>query len=111
MGFNFIFKAVIIIFIINSVTVGLYQKERRTVIGRLPFKNPPPTPELPHPSLVTLKSSKDPPRRGRVKARIYKNEDEIRTMMDLMPPDSEAVCLTIQGLAFKLKKKKLFLYF
>lgn len=74
-----------------TVTVGVYLKERKPVIERLPLSIPPPTPDQTHPNFATLKAEKNPIKRSRIRSKAYQKEDGIRTMMESMPTDSETV--------------------
>ncbi|KAK0098777.1 hypothetical protein PV326_003438 [Microctonus aethiopoides] len=73
----------------RPVTVGVYLKERKPVIERLPLSIPPPTPDQIHPNFATLKAEKNLIKRSRIRSKAYQKEDEIRTMMESMPTDSE----------------------
>ncbi|XP_015115635.1 uncharacterized protein LOC107040193 isoform X2 [Diachasma alloeum] len=66
--------------------VGVYPKDRS--IPRVSLNNPPPTPEQIYTNSIGCKSSKDSIRRKR---RHGVHGDDIRTMMDIIPRDSETV--------------------
>ncbi|XP_015605096.1 uncharacterized protein LOC107272446 [Cephus cinctus] len=70
------------------------EKERGTVRSRMLSSNHPGTPELPNPhsSPASNKSSKEMTRRvnPRIKERLLQKDGDIRTMMDMIPTDSEA---------------------
>ncbi|KAK0178823.1 hypothetical protein PV327_007671 [Microctonus hyperodae] len=73
----------------RPVTVGVYLKERKSLVERLPLTIPLPTPDQTHPNFATLKAEKNLIKRSRIRSRAYQKEDEIRTIMESMPTDSE----------------------
>ena len=89
-----VFKLLACTVYIYLFSVGLSQKEKkRSSISSLKpvVSNRPLTPEFLHPSPVAHKSSKEVARNGVTKITIPPKEDDIKTMMEIIPTDSDAV--------------------
>lgn len=73
------------------VTVGVYPRDRRTTVGRLRLNNPASGPIEPHQNIAMQKPRREVLKRSRFRTRDYQKEDDIRTVMEMMPTDSEIV--------------------
>ncbi|KAH0569124.1 uncharacterized protein LOC123260216 isoform X1 [Cotesia glomerata] len=95
----------------RPVTVGVCP---RTTVGRLRLNNPASGPiEPPHPNIGMQKPRREVLKRNRARTRAYQKEDDIRTVMEMMPTDSEIgsngmlshICHSSMANANKIPKK------
>ncbi|XP_057327556.1 uncharacterized protein LOC130668971 isoform X1 [Microplitis mediator] len=99
----------------RPVTVGVYPRDRRTTVGRLRLNNPASGPIEPHQSIPMQKPRREVLKRSRVRTRDYQKEDDIRTVMEMMPTDSEIgsrgissrICHSSMSNVTKIKKKNI----
>ncbi|XP_034949300.1 uncharacterized protein [Chelonus insularis] len=72
----------------RPITVGFCMKERKPNIGKLKLIDHPSTATIPV-SNVILKNPKEPIKRGPSRAKRFQKEDDIKTMVEMIPVDSE----------------------